>query len=147
MLLEFPPKLAYSFARRMVLKNYIYDFSMESLYLVAAFLFLAVGIGYGGWNWLAYARLGDAAPTGTVVIPAMLIILGFQILLSAIGEDLRSVPREALCEGPLVAEVPAISPASIPLPRGDAAPAYADVAKQRSEVPASVHGSQFKVQG
>ena len=68
---EFPPKLAYSFCRRMLLKNYIYDFSLESLYLIAAFLFLAVGIGYGGWNWIAFSRLGEAAPTGTVVIPAI----------------------------------------------------------------------------
>ncbi len=146
-LLEFPPKLAYSFGRRMLLRNYIYDFSMESLYLIAAFLFLAVGIGYGGWNWLAYARLGDAAPTGTVVIPAMLIILGFQILLSAIGEDLRSVPREPLCEGPLMAETPASSQASVPLPRSEAAPAYAEVAKPRDVAAAAmVQGSKFKVQ-
>lgn len=145
-LLEFPPKLAYSFGRRMLLKNYIYDFSMESLYLVAAFLFLAVGISYGGWNWLAYARLGDAAPTGTVVIPAMLIILGFQILLSAIGEDLRSVPREPLCEGPLVAETPAFSHAAIPSPRSEVAPAYAEVTKPREAMPI-VQGSKLQVQG
>jgi hypothetical protein len=35
-----------------------------------------------------------------VVIPAMLIILGFQLLLSAISEDLRSVPETPL-SGPL----------------------------------------------
>ncbi|MFN0022049.1 MAG: glycosyltransferase family 2 protein [Pirellulaceae bacterium] len=150
-LLEFPPKLAYSFVRRMLLKNYIYDFSMESLYLIAAFLFLAVGIGYGGWNWLAYARLGDAAPTGTVVIPAMLIILGFQILLSAIGEDLRNVPKVPLCSGPLAPDMPVAD--SSPLvqtaeatSRSDAAPAYADVARREIPAAAMVQGSKFKVQ-
>lgn len=147
-LLEFPPKLAGSFARRVLLKNYIYDFSLESLYLIAAFLFLAVGVGYGGWNWLAYARLGDAAPTGTVVIPAMLIILGFQILLSAIGEDLRGVPREPLCDGALVphvslTEATAILQVPAAPPRSDAAKACADVPKSAS----MVQGSKFKVQG
>jgi glycosyltransferase involved in cell wall biosynthesis len=147
-LLEFPPKLAYSFMRRIVLKNYIYDFSLESLYLIAAFLFLAVGIGYGGWNWLAYALVGHSAPTGTVVIPAMLIILGFQILLSAIGEDLRSVPREPLCDGPLAPAVPIAEmqqsfQAAASSPRGDVAPAYADAAKPAAVV---VQGSMFKVQ-
>lgn len=151
-LLEFPPKLAYSFLRRMLLKNYIYDFSMESLYLIAAFLFLAVGIGYGGWNWLAYARLGNAAPTGTVVIPAMLIILGFQILLSAIGEDLRNVPKEPLCSGPLapdlpIAETPLFAQAAEATSRGDAAPAYADIAKREIPASAKTPGSKFKVQG
>ena len=151
-LLEFPPKLAYSFARRMLLKNYIYDFSMESLYLIAALLFLAVGIGYGGWNWLAYSSIGAAAPTGTVVIPAMLIILGFQILLSAIGEDLRNVPKEPLCTGPLVAdlplvETPPLAQAAEATSRGDAAPAYADAAKREIATAAKVQGSKFKVQG
>lgn len=150
-LLEFPPKLAYSFARRMLLKNYIYDFSMESLYLIAALLFLAVGIGYGGWNWLAYSSIGAAAPTGTVVIPAMLIILGFQILLSAIGEDLRNVPKEPLCTGPLVAdlplvETPPLAQAAEATSRGDAAPAYADAAKREIATAAKVQGSKFKTQ-
>lgn len=100
-LLEFPPKLLSCLLRRLVLKNFIYDFSMESLYLLAAFPLLIGATLYGGWNWLHYAWLGVGAPTGTVVIPAMMIILGFQLLLSAIGEDVRNVPQRPLCGGAL----------------------------------------------
>lgn len=100
-LLEFPPKLLGCLLRRLVLKNFIYDFSMESLYLLAALPLLIGATLYGGWNWLHYAWLGVGAPTGTVVIPAMMIILGFQLLLSAIGEDVRNVPQRVLCGGPL----------------------------------------------
>lgn len=100
-LLEFPPKLFGCLLRRLVLKNFIYDFSMESLYLLAALPLLFSAMVYGGWNWLHYAALGIGAPTGTVVIPAMMIILGFQLLLSAIGEDVRSVPQRPLCGGAL----------------------------------------------
>jgi dolichol-phosphate mannosyltransferase len=100
-LLEFPPKLLGCLLRRLVLKNFIYDFSMESLYLLAALPLLIGATLYGGWNWLHYAWLGVGAPTGTVVIPAMMIILGFQLLLSAIGEDVRNVPQRPLCGGPL----------------------------------------------
>lgn len=100
-LLEFPPKLLGCLLRRLVLKNFIYDFSMESLYLLAALPLLLGATLYGGWNWLHYAWLGIGAPTGTVVIPAMMIILGFQLLLSAIGEDVRNVPQRPLCGGPL----------------------------------------------
>jgi len=59
------------------------------------------GMIYGGYNWILYARSGVGAPTGTVVISAMLIILGFQILLAAVNLDLQSVPREPICDGPL----------------------------------------------
>ncbi|WP_254508524.1 glycosyltransferase family 2 protein [Anatilimnocola floriformis] len=103
-LLEFPPKLLGCLLRRLVLKNFIYDFSMESLYLLAAAPLLLGGGLYGGLNWLRYAWLGVGAPTGTVVIPAMMIILGFQLLLSALGEDVRNVPTRTLCGGPLPAE-------------------------------------------
>ena len=97
-LLEFPPKMAYCLARRLFLKNVLYDFSMLSIYALAATLFLVVGVLYGGINWILYTLAGQAAPTGTVVIPAMLITLGVQFLLSALNEDLRAVPTRPLCK-------------------------------------------------
>ncbi|MDX1946099.1 MAG: glycosyltransferase family 2 protein [Pirellulaceae bacterium] len=101
-LVEFPPKLAWCLARRLVLKNLLFDFSMLSIFALAATLFLAVGVLYGGINWVLYAMAGQPAPTGTVVIPAMLITLGVQFLLSALSEDLRAVPTRPLSK-PLVA--------------------------------------------
>jgi dolichol-phosphate mannosyltransferase len=96
-LFEFPPKLMACLLRRIVLKNFIYDFSMESLYLLSAMPLLLLGMGFGGWKWWVYATQGIGAPTGTVVLPAMFIMLGFQLLLSAISEDLRAVPETPLC--------------------------------------------------
>jgi dolichol-phosphate mannosyltransferase len=95
-LLEFPPKLFASLARRLFLKNVLFDFSMLSIYALASLMFLLVGITYGGVNWIMYAMAGEPAPTGTVVIPAMLITLGVQFLLAALNEDLRAVPSRPL---------------------------------------------------
>lgn len=100
-LLEFPPKLLYCYARRIILRKYIYDFSLESLQLAFGVLLLGGGSIYGGVNWLKYSFAGKLAPTGTVVIPAMAIILGFQLLLAAVAFDLASIPKEPLCGGPL----------------------------------------------
>lgn len=93
---EFPGKLARCLGRRLWLKNFIYDFNMQSVYLLAGFMLAGGGMGYGGVHWLMYAWAGVGAPTGTVVIPAMMIILGFQLLLSAVHEDIRRVPTEPL---------------------------------------------------
>lgn len=93
---EFPGQLVRCLGRRLWLKNFIRDFNMLSIYLLCGLLLTSAGIGYGGINWLLYAVSGVGAPTGTVVIPAMLIILGFQLLLSAVQEDVRRVPREPL---------------------------------------------------
>jgi hypothetical protein len=80
-----------------LLKNFIYDFSMESVYLLAGVPMLVIGLIYGLVSWFHFARAGLGAPTGTVVIPAMLITLGVQFLLSAISEDMRCTPKEPLC--------------------------------------------------
>jgi len=93
---EFLPRLAGCFGRRILLKNFLYDFSMESIYLLVGVPMLSWGLWFGASRWSYYSDIGEPAPTGTVVIAALLIILGFQILLSAIAEDLRGVPREPI---------------------------------------------------
>jgi dolichol-phosphate mannosyltransferase len=100
-LFEFPLKLISTFLRRLVLKNFIYDFSMESIYLLTGLPLLIFGLSFGIYKWIQYASIGVPAPTGTVMIPTLSVLLSIQLLLSAIEIDLRSVPTE---------------PISIPLP-------------------------------
>jgi glycosyltransferase involved in cell wall biosynthesis len=95
-LFEFPPKLFSTFLRRLVLKNFIYDFSMGSIYLLAGLPLLLFGLIFGIYKWIHYASIGVPAPTGTVMIPTLSVLLGIQLLLSAIEIDLRSVPTEPL---------------------------------------------------
>jgi dolichol-phosphate mannosyltransferase len=103
-LLNFPGRLFFSFVRRIFLKNFFYDFNVLSLELGVGLPLLLGGILYGGYNWIWYASHGIAAPTGTIVLSALMIILGFQLLLSAIALDLSAVPRAPLNEGPIAFE-------------------------------------------
>jgi glycosyltransferase involved in cell wall biosynthesis len=95
-LFEFPPKLLATLLRRAVLKNFLYDFSMVTVYLLVGLPLLLFGILYGAVQWIHYARLALPAPTGTVMLPTLCVLLGIQLLLSATESDLRSVPREPL---------------------------------------------------
>jgi glycosyltransferase involved in cell wall biosynthesis len=95
-LLEFPIKLLGTFLRRLVLKNFLYDFSMVSIYLLVGLPLLLFGLIYGGVNWVHYLSLGTPAPTGTVMLPTLSVLVGIQLLLSAVESDLRSVPRQPL---------------------------------------------------
>jgi len=104
---QFPLRLFTSLLRRIVLKNFVYDFNLESLNLACGLPLLFGGIVYGGWKWIWYARHQLAAPTGTVVLPAMAITLGTQLLLSAAHLDLSAVPREPVNRGPIEAAAPA----------------------------------------
>ncbi len=71
----------------------MFDFNIASVYmLVGAPLFL-LGSVYGIVNFVKYAKENVLAPTGTVVIPTLLIILGFQLLLSALNYDITNYPK------------------------------------------------------
>lgn len=95
-LFEFPFKLARTFLRRLVLKYFIFDFSMMSIYLLTGIPLLLFGLIFGTLKWIHYAGLGIPAPTGTVILPTLSVILAIQILLSAIEIDLNSAPRKAI---------------------------------------------------
>lgn len=95
-LFEFPFKLMRTLARRIILKYFIYDFSILSIYLLTGVPLLLFGLIFGITKWIQYAELGIAAPTGTVILPTLSVILAIQILLSAIEIDLNAAPRKAI---------------------------------------------------
>jgi glycosyltransferase involved in cell wall biosynthesis len=95
-LFEFPYKLTRTFWRRIILKYFIYDFSMMSVYLLAGIPLLLFGLIFGITKWIHYVELGVAAPTGTVILPTLSVILAIQILLSAIEIDVNAAPRKPI---------------------------------------------------
>ena len=92
-LFEFPPKLFYAFIRRIILKYFLFDFNIASLYILFGLPVFLFGAVYGITNYIKYASQNTPAPTGTVVIPTLLIILGFQLLLSAANYDVANYPK------------------------------------------------------
>ena len=93
-LFEFPPKLLIAFIKRIILRYFLFDFNIASVYILAGLpLFLLGGI-YGLVKYVQYASSHVPAPTGTVVIPVLLIMLGFQLLLSAVQYDMTNFPRK-----------------------------------------------------
>jgi dolichol-phosphate mannosyltransferase len=93
-LFEFPPKLFMAFIRRIVLKYFLFDFNIASFYILFGFPLFLIGTVYGLVNFIRYASSHSPAPTGTVVIPTLLIILGFQLLLSAANYDITNFPKK-----------------------------------------------------
>ncbi|WP_210235655.1 MULTISPECIES: glycosyltransferase [unclassified Mesorhizobium] len=90
------PRFAFShmrnFAKRIFYNYFIRNFSLASLELALGVLLLLFGVVYGFANW------GTVAPAtaGTVMVAALPIIIGFQLLLAFINYDIQSVPRIAL---------------------------------------------------
>ncbi len=93
-LLGFPPKLVKAFIRRIILKYFLFDFNIASVYILFGLPLFLAGMIYGIINFLKYTSSHVPAPTGTVVIPTLLIILGFQLLLSAANYDITNFPKK-----------------------------------------------------
>jgi glycosyltransferase involved in cell wall biosynthesis len=93
-LFEFPPKLWKAFVKRILLKYFLYDFNIASVYILFGSPLFVFGMVYGFINYVEYASGNLPAPTGTVVIPTLLIILGFQLLLSAVSFDVNNYPKK-----------------------------------------------------
>lgn len=95
-LFEFPVKLLRTLLRRLILRNLIYDFSMASIYLMVGLPLLLFGFIFGINRWVHYASINVPAPTGTVMLPTLSVLLGIQFLIAAIEIDLRSVPKDPI---------------------------------------------------
>lgn len=93
---EFPLKLLRIFLRRLLLKHFVHEFSLAAVYLLGGVPLLLFGIVFGATNWIRYSQLGIPAPTGTVILATLPVILGFQLILSAVAIDSQSVPDDPL---------------------------------------------------
>lgn len=100
-LLQFPGRLLTSLFRRLLLRNYVYDFNLESMHLALGLPLFLAGVVFGGWKWFSFASQLRPAPTGTVVLPALMIMIGVQLLLSAAQLDLAAVPHTPINRGAL----------------------------------------------
>jgi len=92
-LVEFPAKLFITLLRRILLRYFLFDFSMVSVYLLTGLPLILFGLIFGSVKWAQYLELGVPAPTGTVILPTLALILGIQILLSAIEIDMNAAPK------------------------------------------------------
>ena len=93
---EFLFKHARNFCKRMFYNYYLRDLSLASLELLAGLVLVLFGLGYGGYHWAASAQLQVATPAGTVMLAAMPLLVGLQLLLSFVGYDISSVPKRPL---------------------------------------------------
>lgn len=92
-LLGFPPKLLCGLFRRIVLRYFIYDFNMASVYLLIGIPLLLFGVIFGLVHWIDSFKNGIANTTGTVMLAVLPIILSIEMLLQAINIDISNTPK------------------------------------------------------
>ncbi|MBI5539974.1 MAG: glycosyltransferase family 2 protein [Bacteroidia bacterium] len=95
-LFEFPPKYFIRFNKRIFYNYFLRDFNIASIELIFGIILFLFGFSHGLNNWIGNSYYHIPTPSGTVMLAALPIILGFQLLLSALNFDINNVPKTPL---------------------------------------------------
>jgi len=85
-----------NFCKRIFYNYYLRDMSIASFELPAGLLLFCFGLYYGLTNWYYYSINNMLTPTGSIMISALALIFGFQLLLAFLAFDISAIPRRPI---------------------------------------------------
>jgi glycosyltransferase involved in cell wall biosynthesis len=83
-------------AKRIFYSYYLRNFNIASIEVVAGLLSILFGAAVGLRHWWLSHDTGVPATSGTVMLAALPVIVGVQLVLAFLSYDLQNVPREPL---------------------------------------------------
>ena len=93
---EFLFKHVRNAVKRVFYNYYLRDVSLASIQLPVGIAMLMFGIAFGGYEWASSLKLGVPTPAGTVMLAALPILMGLQLVLAFVGYDIASVPQRSI---------------------------------------------------
>lgn len=94
--MEFLLKHMRNFFKRIFYNYYLRDMSIASFELISGIALFMFGIVFGGIHWVYGIAHNITTPVGIIIIAALCIIIGFQLLLAFLNFDVANVPRRAI---------------------------------------------------
>jgi glycosyltransferase involved in cell wall biosynthesis len=85
-----------NFGKRVFYNYWLRSFSIASIELVLGVALLAFGTSVGAWHWVTGPLRGSIATSGTVMLAALPVLIGVQLLLAFLSYDMQSQPRTPL---------------------------------------------------
>lgn len=95
-LMDFPKRFAVRIWKRFFYMYLMRDFNIGSVETIVGAVLLLFGGVFGVWHWVNSSSSGQVASTGTVMIAVLPIVIGVQLLLSAISYDITHRPSTPL---------------------------------------------------
>ena len=93
---EFLRKHFTNTCKRLIYGYVIRDFSMATIEFLLASALLTFGAIFGGIKWHQSIVTNIPVPDGTVMLAALPVVIGCQLMLAAIGFDIANLPRQPL---------------------------------------------------
>lgn len=94
--IDFPRKHIARFFKRLYYNYFLRDFNMCSVELITGLSLILFGTVFGLTHWHFSIIRNIPATTGTVMLAALPVILGFQMLLAAVHYDVTNIPNTPL---------------------------------------------------
>lgn len=105
---EFFGKHVKNFFKRLAYNYFLRDISPASFHLVLGILMIAFGLAFGIYNWVSSASQHITSAPGTVMLAALPLIMGLQLLLAFITHDTQSTPKQPMHRRLFHARVPVV---------------------------------------
>lgn len=96
---EFLRKHSTNFFKRIFYNYFLRDVSVASLELLVGVGLCMFGTIYGSWHWWQSLATQQVAATGVIMLAAMPVLVGLQLLLAFLAYDIAGVPRNTLTPG------------------------------------------------
>ncbi len=93
---DFPVKHLSRFIKRVGYNYVLRDFNVCTIELFSGLALLLFGFSIGSYTWYHSWQNQVGAPTGTIMLAVLPIIVGVQLLLAAVSSDVANVPKEPL---------------------------------------------------
>lgn len=93
---EFLVKHVRNFCKRIFYNYFLRDLSIASLELVVGLGLLSFGVGFGAVAWWGAIASGVPTTAGTVMLAAMPVLVGLQLVLAFFSYDIAAVPKLSL---------------------------------------------------
>jgi dolichol-phosphate mannosyltransferase len=87
---------ARNFIRRCIYSYFIRGFSLASVHLILGLALCLFGLVFGSFHWTQSLESGVTASAGTVMLAALPLLIGIQLLLSWLSFDIASEPRQVM---------------------------------------------------
>jgi hypothetical protein len=95
---EFSFKHLRNLCKRVFYNYFLRDMSVASLELVAGAALLLFGMVFGVLRWYSAWLTQVPTPLGIIMLAAMPVLVGLQLLLAFLGFDMANVPRRPVHE-------------------------------------------------
>jgi glycosyltransferase involved in cell wall biosynthesis len=92
-LFTFLVKHCCNFLKRLFYNYYLRDMSVASIELPIGLILVFFGIIFGSYKWVEAVNIGTSAPPGVVMLSALPLLMGLQLILAFFAYDIASVPK------------------------------------------------------